>query len=692
MSKKKTKIPKLFRKKYSGKELNNKILKRIHIPGDRKMVKDLFIPSEDGKLEILQDIPENVLNRLAPLAKSIKKNRGALTTWKAVILLTILALALLFNLFFKDRLLKGVLEKGLELTFRGEATVEDPTLSLLKGEFSYESLQIADGDKLTRNLIETGPARFKISMAELSRKNIHIEESSLTGVQWDTPRASEAEALSSQNKEKDSDKKSPVDLLALTPDEMDYKALLEDQKENLKSLKLLGSGNEQIEEFTQKWSGTYEAKEKELSALNKKVQDLQSLNIPGINSPEKGLEALKKIEPLSREIEESAKSLRTLQKEFESERRELSGLYDQLENSIDADVAYLNGLMDFSGGDVRNLASSAAEKYIRARWNGYYEKGLKALEIYERLQSDREKEKPSGSARREGRIIPFPSAVVPDFLIREILLSGGISETGQLQARIRSLSDSPDKLDEPVTFTAGWSREKSRIDLAGFVDSRSGGETPFEMTIEAPGNPVVMDEGVPALQIKTLKGNADISGVSRLAAGKNALQTELDINLSTLKITLDDSGGSEGIIAGAVGDILNEIDLVKMKASLLVSRDGIEDIRVSTDLDNILAGRIGSYIREISADAAEKVREALTASLVPYLEENKTLQSVMEKLGAESLDQLTSTDDMLKLVEKKKDEINNQADAIRKDAEEKAEEALEDALKDAAKKIKIPGF
>ena len=53
---------------------------------------------------------------------------------------------------------------------------------------------------------------------------------------------------------------------------------------------------------------------------------------------------------------------------------------------MEDDIDYLKGLVDFSSGDIRSLASNAAEKYIRARWNDYYEKGMKALDVYEKLK------------------------------------------------------------------------------------------------------------------------------------------------------------------------------------------------------------------------------------------------------------------------------------------------------------------
>ena len=179
------------------------------------------------------------------MAKSIKKNKGAVTKWKAAILIVLIGTGVIFNFFFKDRMIKQLLEKGLETVFEAESTVERPKISLIKGIFSYESLQIADAGNLSKNLIETGPAIFKISIPELTRKRIHIEETSLTGFQWDTERMVDGKPVHSDKVRElggDESKGNALDVLALTPEEMDYKALLESQKENLKSLNLINMG------------------------------------------------------------------------------------------------------------------------------------------------------------------------------------------------------------------------------------------------------------------------------------------------------------------------------------------------------------------------------------------------------------------------------------------------------------------
>ncbi len=686
--KKQKKNPKLFRKKYSPKKFRKKILKRIHIPKDRELVESLFLPDEKGKLQIRVDIPEETRKKLEGLAKSIKKNKGMVSTWKAVILLVLVGGALVFNLFFKDKALKSLLEMGMERVFQAESTIENPQLSLLKGIFSYDSLQIADSKDLSRNLIETGSAAFRLNMAELTRKRVHIEETSLRDFQWDTKREIPAGELQDQpGSEPDSDTSGSRDLmdtLALTPEEMDYEALLDSQKENLKSLNLINEGNREVEEFQERWTQRFVKKKEEIQALRDDVETLKSLDIQGVRSLEEGRDMLDQINSFYPRIEETTDSLKTMRREFLDEKDHIVGLYGDIQSSIESDIDYLKSLLDFSGGDVRSLASQTAEKYIRNRWNDYYEKGLKALEVYERFQSMRSakaEETEEKAIQRGGRVIPFPSPDLPTVLVRQISLSGGTDDSGILNSEILSLTDDPDKLDTPSTFTADWKKDNSSLQLAGYFDARTEAEEAFRMNIQSPGNHLELKEGVPAIQIDSVESEADITGVS-YSIESEGIMTELDIQLSSLEIR---QSNSEGFLAEAVAEVMSGIQEVSLKAEILVSRKGIEEVKVKTDLDNILADSIGEYLKGLGDQVDEMIREYLAEYLKPYLEENELLNSTMDRLGVESLDQLSSMDAIEDLVDSQKKVLTDKTDAILAEADRLKAEAERRAREEAAR-------
>ncbi len=702
---KKSKIPGIFQKKYSSKALNKKIIKRIHIPKDREIIRDLFVKNSDGKMEIVQDIPKDVLIRLKPMAKSIKKNKGMVSRWKVSILIFIVVVILIFNFFFKDKLVTNAVESGLESVFKADVKINKLKISLLKGTISYHSLAIADAGNTSRNLIETGFAEFEISIEELTKKRIRIKEMSMTEVKWDTLREIDGalgESVPSENGKNGGGISKAIDVLALDSGEIDFKALLEDQKSNLTSLNLINKGNEEIDAFTQEWEGVYSEKDKEIKDLTADVEELKLLSIQDTGSIKEGQAIAQQIKDLYPKVTNTKDGLIALQHDFIEDKNSLLDLKEMINSAVDDDIAYLNGMLDFSSGNIRSLASDAAEKYIRNRWNDYYEKGLKALEVYERFQDIEKKEskEKKGFQRNSGRIISFLSPDNPGFLIEHILLSGGDSTSGTFTTEIRTVTNEPDKLTKGLTFLIDWGSGKSTIKMDGVLDMRTDTEIPFLMEIESPGNLFSMEDGIAVMNISSLSSKAEINGISKSVKGENRVITTLEIILTELDIQQENE---EGFISEAVRDILSDMDRIDLMAEILINRDGLEAVRVESDLDDILADRIGGYLKEKAEDTEKDLRNSLDEYLSSSLEENQVLQSSVSALDVKSIDQISSVNDLEKNLDNKQNELEDQASSIlseqeaeaarlKAEAEKKAQDEASKLIEQATDKIKIPGF
>ncbi len=684
---KKNKIPGIFRKKYTSKTLNKKIIKRLHIPKDREMVKKLFKENSDGKMEIIQDIPKEVLIRLKPLAKSIKKNKGMVSRWKASILIFIVAAVLVFNIFFKDRLVKNAVESGLESVFNADVEINRLKLSLIKGTISYHSLVIADAENTSRNLLETGPSEFRVNIAELLSKRIRIEEMSLTEFRWDTQREVDGALPGTSPDEQESDDGKTggtLDFLSVGRDDIDFKALLEEQKDNLISLNLINQGNEEIDAAADKWKNTYTEKNKEIEILSEDVASLKSISIKDTGSIAEGQLALQQITDLYSRVTETKADLVSLQDDFAADRKHLMEMNKLVETSVDEDISRLSSMINFSSGGGRSLASSAAEKYIRNRWNDYYEYGLKALKVYERIQDRKqeESEEKKGLRRDAGRVFIFPGSDNPVFLIEHILISGGDDNSGTLFAEIQSVSSEPDKLSEPLLFTADWKSNLSGISLNGFVDMRSEVESQFEMEILSPENFISLDNGVPSLKIEKLSSMTDLSGFSVLSDEQDGVLTTLSISMKDIDIEQADE---DGFVSSIMKEILDDMDQVDFEVEILAVREGLEDIKVSSNIDDILVERMGEYFKEIADDKEEELKTELLNYIAPSLEENKALQSSMATLGVESLDQISSVDGMQNVLDAKQNEIQS-------DMKSGVQDEASKLLEQATDKIKLPGF
>lgn len=678
------KIPGLFNKSYSPEKLAKKILNRIHIPKDRELIESLFVENEDGKWELTGDLEEDILTLLQPMAKTIKKNSGLVTTWKAILLLVVGGGAAVFNIFFLDGILEKNLEKGFEAVFNAEVDFVSADLSLTDGTFSFDSLTIADQNSPMTNLIETGPALFHLDMAELSRKRVRIKEASLRGIQWGTRRSESGALLEKGDRDESGeaaeseDKESSAILspLAPTTEDFDYEALLKEQKNNLTTIKAVEDATAAAEALVEEWSAHFETEQADIESLTEEILAFRDLSPKNITSIEDGAAMVAQVEGVYTKVESKKNDLIALSSEFQEDRARIADLTDSIKGSVANDLDYLEGFLDFSMDDAGAIVSSTAEGYIRNRWNNYYEKGLKGYEIYERFADSRKEKEPEkeGLSRSYGRVISFPVPLAPTFRADKLLIEGGTTESGALWAEVLNISNDQEILDKETSFQVLWEKEDFNLSLNGYYDGRVSSELPLMVNVHTPANPIELPAGVPALEIDSLSGKMDVSG--RIQAASGAVRSNLDLVLGNIDIDID---RDSGLIAEAVADILGTIEEVEIKTFLNANLEGINDLVVTSDLDQILSDRIGGYLEEKAQELQTELSAKLNDYIDSFLEDNQIVSDAMDTLGLQSLDQISSVEDLETFLDDKKAEYENVADQFLTDVEAEAQARIDEA-------------
>lgn len=705
MKKKQMKIPGLFRKKFKRKTLNKKILKRIHIPKDRELVESLFVESEKSRWVIKQELSAKEIAKLKGLAKSIKKNKGLFTTWKLVIVLVPLVLIILFNLFFMNSLVEKGAESALEAVFQADSDLDGVALSLLKGSVIFESLVIADKDDPMINLIETGRGTVNINMRELAFKRFHIEEVSLLQVRWNTHRESSG-ALPEEKKADSPEKEgSAVSSLGDFTADFDYKGLLESRKDELKSIALIEDSSEQIRSFSDRWTSKLNDKEKEIEVLRAEVSALQSIDVSKVRTPEEIQSLIGSITSLKNKTGDFVDGVKALNREFKKEKDALVDMGRSLTSTLESDLNKLSDLLDFGTGDFKSLASDLAEEYIRTRWNDYYTMGKKAWGYYEKFgKGDKEKEEKEGIQRLAGRNIPFPSPDKPEFLINTTAFTGSLKGLGTFEMTAQQISNEPDKVADPLSLNLNISGDPQRMTASGILDLRSDSEELFNVDVEGDGFSLSLDKGIPALSIEQIDSDAVITGIVFSRKDSGIVTTDLEVDLNN--IAIKQSSGS-GFLHEAVGEIFAVNDSLTLNGQVLMSDDGIDSIDVSTDFDKILSDSVGEYLDNLKDRAQSELESTLNDYLDSYLEENEALRSALNELGIQSTSQISSVSDLERILDNKKSELENRANAIveelkaqaqaeadrlKAQAQAEAEAQAENALDKAKDSIKLPGF
>ena len=155
-----------MKKKYTEKQFEKKILKRIYISDDKTFLESLF--EKEGDLYVLkQPLERKDLKRLKKLLKEIRKRKSPVALFKIILVIVIAAAALAFNFFLKNSLVERGVTLALEEVFQAQADVEVSRFSLLKGELTFSEIAIADRDNPMKNLFELSTLYVSINMEQL---------------------------------------------------------------------------------------------------------------------------------------------------------------------------------------------------------------------------------------------------------------------------------------------------------------------------------------------------------------------------------------------------------------------------------------------------------------------------------------------------------------------------------------------
>lgn len=668
---KKRTVPRPLSKSYTDKKLEKKVLRRLSIPRDREWVESLFSDDGSGKLKITAELPDEQIKRLKKLAKAVRRNRGIFTLWKIVPVTVILAGLLLFNIFFRNTLVEKGVEAALQNVFQAQVQIDGVNLSLLKGDFSFDSLTIADKDNPGKNLLETGHGRVGIDIMRILYRKLHIEEISLTDVKWNTDRA-DSGAL-------------PVKTESSEPEgsgtktfSVDYKSLIESRSGDLASFTLLEGMNARITSFRNEWSENLDGETRRVNDLEKKFEELKNINVSRLDSPADVEKIIKELTELKDDTAELRKDAEDLGRQFRSDKNSLVEEAGSVASLIDSDVSSLAGSLNFGEGNFRTIASNLAEMYIRSRWNRYYDAGLKGWKFYNNIhRGDKPDKKKKGLVRASGRTVPFPSRHYPAFLADKLLLTGSDDSLGKFQLQLTNLSSDPDRTEGPLELYVNLSGGKGNFSGEGVLDLRTGSEHLFQMSLKGSELSFSWPDGIPVLEISRISSPASLEGQIQ-TDNDNNVQIRTDIRLNNIEIQQQNN---EGFLHDAVKDLFGKNNTAGIRADITVDSGGIESVSVDTDFDRILDNSIGAYMEQLKSQATGELKKALEDYLKPTLIKRDNLLEGLDKLDLQSASQLTALGNIDSGINNKKKELEKKAASFTSGILDKAKDS-----------IKLPGF
>jgi uncharacterized protein (TIGR03545 family) len=598
---------------------------------------------------------------------------------RLVILLVLVAGLVVFDLVFKNRLAERALESALEGVFQAKVEVDDLHLKVLSASVTFDRVAVGDQARPTKNLFELGPAALDLSMAQLLRRKLVIQEMSAERLAWATDRSTPASLEGTQapadpasGGEGEGVSRSPLGALQLDPEE-----LLEREMAQLRSPAAAEALQASLEEATATWSSRTGELGEKAERTRDAVTAVREIDFAGMKTVEEAREAYKTVEEATPLVQDLAKEAKGSVAELREDRSRLAAATTGFSAAVAQDRQYLRSRVSVPEGGFRGVAAGLARQYLAERLGRFSGLAFRILDYAGRAAAGGEGEpREPPPSRRPGHDVPFAARDYPEFVLERFAFSGdavaGSGDAYATEARLTGLSNDPDLWGEPAVLEAGLEREGRRLQVSGLYDGRS--------------------EATPIYSINSAgRGyRLDLSNLRSLGSLTGSYAFEIDLAIdrdrslageATIRLAELSAANVEDTVGEVVRDALVRAEEVRFDVGFAVGGDGVLDLEIASNVDDAIAGELRRRADELVASYRARLEEELQSRLAPY-----------EERRAELLASLEGYTNRVGAVEDQSSAYTAQLEAKRAEYEQRISQGARDTLRRATDRIKLPGF
>ena len=719
------KLPKIFKKAYTQKQLDKKILGKLFIPEDQKYVQSLF--KEDGKNKkdiALFCVPKDMmfdkkeLNRLVTIAGEIKQNKGRVKLVPLIATVAFIAAVIVTLTLTKNIIARKVITSTCESVFEAKCDIDYLNISFIKSTFKMKGWQVANKKQPMKNLFSVDSITLDFDMLQLLKARFVANELSVLGVDTNTDRTTSGDisakrlAKIQKKKEKKAKKNAKANeksafMVSLESkkdaamgtlkdsvtglfDQYNPEKIMKDVSENLQTPKVSKEVQEQAMALTQKYKAKPDEIKAKLETVKASAETITSLDVSSLQSnPTKIKEALETVNGLKSNLDSLKKDADTVLKDIQSDVNGVTGLTTQIQNAIEND----KGIVDQQISKFTSLNLDTGKNFISGTFDSiiyqllgkyypYYTKGVEYLMQAKNNKKDKpKKEKKQKTAytitRAAGRDVTYKSDAVPKFWIKKTAGSGP-----NFAFDITDLTNNMDLTGKPAVANVTASLFNIDHNAKITVDTREASKEPLVL---ANYNCDGLALAYPASKM------GDIPGVPGIDSSK----TKLDF---TLKIFENDGFNLNGtgyftalelsapafepeFVSTIYANTLKKINSMKLGVQAGFTQSAGIDLQLITDVDKQFINAFTAEMTNQLGAIKEKVETELFAKINEYtngaLGEINSFNDISAKLN----DYKKNIDDLYAKVDAKKKELE---DATVGKAKAAADDAVNSA-KDAAK-------
>lgn len=689
------KLPGILKKKYSEKKFQKKILKKIYIPSDKKLIESAFEKDENNFYLIpkTKEFEKKEFKKIALIGKQVKKQKGAVKLAPLIAVVTTLVVLVVGVITFKNVVFKYALTQTMQGIFGAKTDVKSVNIQIMGASINISGLAQANKDSPMKNIFEVEKIVIDFNLTEALRGKFDAQNIAVEGVAIGTERTVSGELPVKPSKTKEESKLNNTieekKAIALASSQKQIEelfstynpeAIISGLNEKLQSPTIAKEVQSDVESLVNKWQDTPAKIESQVTTLTNSVNDVINTDWSNVNDVAKLKTAIETITKATQSVNECKATVEETLTNVKADSETVKATSQKVQKAIQADLDLANTEIDkiksFTIKDGVNLISGSLDSVLYDVIGKYYPYAKTAINyaLQAKASSSSTKSTTKTEAtkaakkthtRLSGVNVFYKKDKVPSFLLEKVSFSGS-----GLKALATDISNDMDKREAPAiasgTLDLGSINHSAKVQL----DTRE--ETPNSLiTANYTGSNYPFEVAVPTLSLgskmKLLAEAAlDDSGTTSIDA---------TMNLQNVKLSADsfEPEFAYNIYTAA----LKSIKTMSVQAKITIENDGSLDFSLSSDADkqfsNILKTSVNSALSQVKDSAIKEVKNLLNSQTSGVTDKLSEFVDIENGINAQSL----KTDKLTKELNSKKTEIENQ---IKEKTTSAATEAIDNAI------------
>ena len=724
------KLPSLFKKTYTEKKFEKKILSKIYIPADKAEVKALFKKGADSRKPECYAVPSDLtftkkdLVRFKTLAKEINANKGRIKLVPLIATVACVAAFVVVVGVFKNPLAKKIIKSTCESVFLAKTDVGSVDLKILDASLTVKNLAVGNKDDVMKNLFEAETIALDFNLVQALRGKFDAQNIAVTGITLGTERETSCALPAKAKKEKKQTEKESKDsafmqsLKAKSESEIaelktmlsdilggeDVDSIVQNVQSQLKTPAAVEDARKQISELTEKWSAKPAELSRQVSDFSKSVQDLQSINVNNIKDAATLKSTLEKINSAITTGKKLSDSTSGLSESIKADSAKVKAVTENVSSAAKSDKAYAQERLGAAANFVKNAksiftnaldsvgysvlgkyypyAKKAVDKAVELKSNADENKKVQSAEKASGKSEKSEKKaskkiKKEGSRRLAGTTFWYTKDT-PAFLIEHISASGT-----NFTAEAAEITNDQNLRGKPTVLKGSFSVQDTSHSGNLVLDIRSESTAPL-ICVDYTGNgfstafdgtTVALQSGVPSVNGKarlTLKGSA----------GNGIFSAYGNVSLNPVSFSSD--GFENSTLTKYYNQALGSVK----NLSLGYKMNYTEADGVNLSLDGNFADAFISSLQKVALSAGNDAKDAALKKIQEEINSSSGTVTAKAKeffgIEGDINVQNAKLSDIQKALDTKKAELEAQ---IKKQAEDTAKNAAKNAAGSALKKL-----